>query len=84
MLTQTLKKVTTKTKRRNMAPKVFADANLLLDFILQRDNYLNARNIILHGIEGNIKLYTTPAILHINAYWVTKAYGVTKAKELLL
>jgi predicted nucleic acid-binding protein len=56
-----------------MASKVFADANLLLDLTLQRDNYLSARNIIQHGIDGTIKLYTTPAILHINAYRITKA-----------
>lgn len=73
-----------KTKRKKMASKVFADANLLLDFTLQRDNYLSARDIVQHGIDGTIKLYTTPAILHINAYWITKAYSPLKAKELLL
>ena len=67
-----------------MASKVFADANLLLDFTLQRDNYLSARNVVQHGIDGAIQLYTTPSILHITAYWIGKAYGVAKAKELLL
>ena len=67
-----------------MAFKVFADANLLLDFTLQRANYIPSRDVVQHGINGNIRLYTTPAVLHITAYWVTKVYGAAKAKELLL
>ena len=67
-----------------MASKAFADANLLLDFTLQRDKYLSARDIVQLAIDGTIILYTTPAILHIVAYWVAKAYGNSKAKELLL
>ncbi len=67
-----------------MASKSFADANLLLDFTLQRGNFLPARDIIQHTIDGNIILYTTPAVIHIVAYWITKAYGSKKAKQLLL
>ena len=67
-----------------MAFKVFADANLLLDFSLKRENYPAARQIIRNAIEQKIELFTTPSVLHITAYWVTKGYGSKKAKELLL
>ena len=67
-----------------MASKVFADANLVLDFTLQRDKYIPARELVQHAIDGTIQLFTTPSVLHISAYWITKAYGPAKAKELLL
>lgn len=67
-----------------MVFKVFADANLLLDFLLKRNNYDTAHAIIKKGVEGKIQLFTTPAVTHITAYWTTKAYGNSRAKELLL
>jgi predicted nucleic acid-binding protein len=67
-----------------MGFKVFADANLLLDFSLKRENYSSAREIIRNAIEGKIQLFITPSVLHITAYWVTKGYGNKRAKELLL
>ena len=67
-----------------MVSKSFADANLLLDFTLQREHYIPARDIIQHAIGGTINLYTTPAVIHIVAYWIAKAYGSGKAKQLLL
>lgn len=35
-------------------------------------------------MEEKIKGFITPAIIHIVGYWLTKAYGAKKAKELLL
>lgn len=35
-------------------------------------------------IEGKINAYITPAIIHIVGYWLAKAYGSEKAKQLLL
>ena len=35
-------------------------------------------------VEGKINAYITPAIVHIVGYWLTKAYGSKKAKQLLL
>lgn len=67
-----------------MVFKVFADANLLLDFLLKRNNYDTAHATIKKGVEGKIQLFTTPAVMHITAYWTTKAYGNSRAKELLL
>lgn len=67
-----------------MAYKVFLDTNVLLDFTLKRDHYRSAKSIVELAITGAIKAYVTPSILHILGYWLTKAYGNAKAKELLL
>lgn len=66
-----------------MASKVFADANLLLDVLLQRENEPFGKQIMQYAIVGEIELLTTPAVLHICAYWLTKSYGAARAKQLL-
>ena len=65
-----------------MAFKVFLDANVLLDFLLKRDNYEDARDIMSLVIEGKVNAYITPAIVHIVGYWLAKAHGSEKAKQL--
>jgi len=67
-----------------MAFKIFLDANILLDFLLKRDQYQDAKDIISLVIEGKVNAYITPAIVHIVGYWLAKAYGSGKAKQLLL
>jgi predicted nucleic acid-binding protein len=48
-----------------MASKVFLDANILLDFTLQRTGHNEAKKILQKGIDGDILLCTTPAVIHI-------------------
>lgn len=67
-----------------MASKVFLDANILLDFTLKRNEYEQSKQIIELAINGDIQAYITPSILHIVGYWLSKSYGNTKAKEILL
>ncbi len=67
-----------------MASKVFLDANVLLDFFFKRDSYEDSKSILNIAIERKIHAYVTPAIVHIVGYWLTKAYGYAKAKQLLL
>ena len=67
-----------------MASKVFLDANILLDFTLKRDSYDVSKKIIELAIEGKVHAFITPSIVHIVGYWLTKAYGSVKAKELIL
>lgn len=67
-----------------MASKVCLDANILLDFTLKRENYISAKRLITLAVEGKIWLHTTPSVLHITAYWLTKFYGTAQTKELLL
>jgi predicted nucleic acid-binding protein len=67
-----------------MASKVFLDANFLLDFTLQRTGYDSAKEIISLGVQGEIDLFTTPSVLHITGYWLTKSYTNKKARTLIL
>ena len=67
-----------------MASKVFLDANILLDFTLQRAGHDEAKRIIQKGIDGDIQLFTTPAIIHIVSYWLAKAYTNSTAKKIVL
>src|SRR5271169_5445910 len=67
-----------------MAFKIFLDANILLDFTLKRNNYAVSRRLLELVINGRAQAYITPSIVHIAGYWLTKAYGHAKAKELLL
>lgn len=67
-----------------MASKVFLDANFLLDITIQRPGFLEASQIIQRAIDGQVQLFTTPAVLHITSYYTTQAYGNNQAKQILL
>jgi predicted nucleic acid-binding protein len=68
-----------------MVYKVFLDANIILDFTLQREqHYQVSKKIVELAINGDIETYTTPSVVHIIAYWLTKHYGSKKTKELIL
>jgi predicted nucleic acid-binding protein len=67
-----------------MAFRVFLDANILLDFTLKRPEYKSARQLVAWAVEGRIAAFITPSIVHIVAYWLTKAYASESAKKILL
>lgn len=67
-----------------MAFKIFLDANILLNFTLKRNDYEISRELIELIVNRRVQAFITPSIVHIIGYWLTKAYGNTKAKELLL
>ena len=67
-----------------MAFSIFLDANILLDLTLKREGFPAARKIMELVTNGQVQAFITPAIIHILGYWLTKAYGHSKAKELLL
>lgn len=67
-----------------MAFKVCLDANLLIDLTLKRSGYTAANGVIEKCIEGQIILYTTPAILHITAYYTAKYFTARQTKQILL
>jgi len=66
-----------------MAFKVFLDVNILLDFTLQRDGYAQSKTIITWAEEGIIQGFVSPTVVQICSYWLAKAYGVKKAKEIM-
>jgi predicted nucleic acid-binding protein len=67
-----------------MAFKVFLDANVLLDLTLKRSFYDDAKLIMEMAINGKIKAFVTPSIIHSTGYWLTKTYGNKTAEEILL
>jgi predicted nucleic acid-binding protein len=67
-----------------MASKLFLDANVLLDYILIREHYADAKTIIELVVSNEADGFITSSVLHIVGYWVSEAYGDAKAKELLL
>lgn len=68
-----------------MASNIFLDANIVLDFTLQRDiEYTNATEIMQHVIDGRLHACITPIIVHIAGYFLKKSHGIDIAKKLLL
>jgi predicted nucleic acid-binding protein len=50
-------------------PKVFVDANVLLDIVLHRTRYVgDAVNLIKLGMDGRVDLVTTASVLHSVRY----------------
>lgn len=67
-----------------MAYKLFLDVNVLLDFTLKRENYIDIKNVIT-SIENEFhKGYITSATLHTLSYFLTKEFGLKTTKEILL
>ncbi len=66
-----------------MAFKVFLDVNIILDFALQRDGYEPSKTVITWAEEGKIYGFVSPTVVQICSYWIAKAYGVKKAKEIM-
>ncbi len=62
-----------------MAFKVFFDANVILDFVLQREGYPQSKALIAAAEQRKIFAFTSPTIVQICSYWTVKAYGVAKA-----
>ena len=53
-----------------MASKVFLDANIVLDFTLQRETaYADAKALMEHVVNGSIQAYVTPILVHIAGYF---------------
>jgi predicted nucleic acid-binding protein len=67
-----------------MVFKILLDANVILDFLLKRTAYEEARQVFSLVVNRRIQGFVTPAIVHIVSYWVTKSLGKQKAKDLLL
>lgn len=67
-----------------MAAKVFLDANILLDYTLKREHYLEAHELLQLIVDNKLQGFITSSVLHITGHWLTKAYGAETAKEVLL
>jgi len=67
-----------------MAFKVLLDANIILDFVLQRREYESAYQLIEWATIGKIQAFITPSIVHVAAYWLIKEFGDWQTREILL
>lgn len=66
-----------------MAFKVFLDVNLVLDFVLKRKGYEEAKFIFNHLEDGYFMAFVSPTVVQICSYWIAKAHGVPKTKEIM-
>jgi len=78
------KKPITVTTKQNMGSKVFLDANVILDISLQRQGFVAAGVIMEAAIKATIELYTTPAVLHVAAYYTKRHFSIEKTKQFFL
>ena len=67
-----------------MSNKVFIDANIILDYCLDRKEKENTKIILEEISKGNIRAYISSSIIHILSYVLINIYGVEKSKETIL
>ncbi len=67
-----------------MIPRVFLDANVILDFTLKRETYEDCFQLIKKTELGEILSYISPSIIQMSGYWLAKAYGWEQAKKILV
>jgi predicted nucleic acid-binding protein len=64
-----------------MAFRIFLDTDVLLGFALKKDRA--ARQLMEWAVKGRVQAFITNYTLQVAGYWLSKAYGTAKAKELL-
>ncbi len=67
-----------------MSNKIYIDANVILDYCLDREGKSNAKIILDEISNGNIKGYISGSIVHILSYFLLRVFGVEKTKETIL
>lgn len=67
-----------------MASKLFLDANVLLEYFLQRQNRESVRDIFVQAESGTIKAFTSTSIIQICGYFLQKEYGKETTIKILL
>ncbi len=67
-----------------MGFSIFLDANIILDQVLKRDDYENTRKLFQQVLNGQFSAFTSPSIIHIIGYWLTKVYGTGETRQIML
>lgn len=67
-----------------MGSKIFLDANVILDQVLKRTDHENTRLLFQRVLDGQFSAYTSPSIIHIIGYWLSKAYGAADARQIII
>jgi len=66
-----------------MASKLFLDANLILEYYLDRSNKNEVREIFLLNEQGRVRLFTTLSIMQTCGYFLVKKYGDKAVREII-
>ena len=67
-----------------MVFKVFLDANVCLDFLLQRNGFEPAEAVIDRILNKEIKAFITPTVLHIIVFYLGKVHSNEIVKAIIL
>lgn len=67
-----------------MASRLFLDANVILEYLLARENKESVRNIFLQVENGIIKAFTSTSIVQTCGYILLKVHGKVTARKILL
>lgn len=67
-----------------MASKIFLDANVILDYVLKRDNYEEIKRLFQLEQNSKIRFYMSSSIVHVIGYFLTKITGSSIAKTTIL
>ena len=67
-----------------MAFKVFLDANVILGYVLKRDDYIQAKALFELEQELKIKFYMSSSVVHIIGYFLTKFIHVIPGDSVLI
>ena len=69
---------------QSMVFKVFLDANICLDFILQRKGFEIVDSIFERIVKGEVGGYVTPSIVHIISYYTKRVHSDEVLRQILL
>jgi predicted nucleic acid-binding protein len=67
-----------------MKNKFYIDANIILDYCLDRKEKESAKIVLDSISSGDIIGYTSSSIIHILSYVLVHEFGVVKTKEVIL
>jgi predicted nucleic acid-binding protein len=67
-----------------MSNRIYLDANILLDYVLDRPEKESAAKILQLIKKGIIKAYISSSIIHILSYVLSKTFSVEKTKEVII
>jgi len=67
-----------------MSNRIYLDANILLDYVLDRPEKESAAKILQLINNGNIKAFISSSIIHILSYVLSKSFSIEKTKEVII
>ena len=67
-----------------MVPKVFLDADVLLEYTLKESGYQHGRQMMEWAVKGWIQAFTSSAIIRDIAIGLNRAYGPVKTQKILV